>query len=128
IEIRGDKNGSDSGGSILFGGSPTPDTKTDVNKEESKNRLKEIYGEDKLTKQSRDAAKLKYAVLLPSQFDDHEIITLLERTPTYNRDPKFNEEISRLGRQQGQPFHSGGGFDERPVGRDSADGGLKIEF
>ncbi len=95
---------------VFGGGAAETDPRKEQHKEESQNRLKEIYGEEKLTKQSRDAAKLKYAVLLPSQFDDHEVITMLERTPTFNRDPKFNEEITRMGQpahQQRQPQHHG---------------------
>lgn len=98
--INGTPNG-EGDNKIHFGGAPAPkDPKNDPTSEESKKRLQEMYGEEKLTKQTRDAAKRKYAVLQPSQFDDHEIITLLERTPTFNRDPKVNEEITRLGRGQ----------------------------
>ena len=115
--------------SIVFKGAtanPDPERQT-VNSEESKKRLKEMYGEEKLTKQSRDAAKIKYAVLLPSQFDDHEVITLLERTPTYNRDPKFNEEITRMGLQERNgtyPRYSPEGSDVH----ESPDGGQTIRF
>ncbi|MDE7509387.1 MAG: hypothetical protein K2M62_04625, partial [Muribaculaceae bacterium] len=82
--------------------------------------------EEKLTKQTRDAANRKYAVLQPSQFDDHEIITLLERTPTFNRDPKVNEEITRLGRgQQASPYHQPS---EPSQNQNSSGDGLKIQF
>ena len=84
----------------------------DVKREEEKQpaatkaQMEEVYGTEKLTKQIRDAAKIKYAVLQPSQFDDHEVIAMLERTPTYNRDPRFNEELNRISR--GEPAHHGG--------------------
>lgn len=65
-------------------------------KEESSERIAEVYGADKVIKQRRNAAKLKYAVLKPSQFDDHEIIARIESVPTYNRDPRFNEELQKL--------------------------------
>lgn len=108
---------------IVFGGTPpVPDTENDVNNEEQKKRLQEMYGEEKLTKQTREAAKRKYAVLLPSQFDDHEIITLLERTPTYNRDPKVNEEITRMGK--GNVTH----HSDPSENLNSAGGDLKISF
>lgn len=122
---------SGSDGPIIFGAGPiASETKNDPNNEESKKRLQEIYGEEKLTKQTREAAKRKYAVLHPSQFDDHEIITLLERTPTYNRDPKFNEEITRMAREQGhsqsyQHHHDDDNHSQNP---DSMGGGLKISF
>lgn len=105
-------------GPIIFGGAPQAEPKSSTGTEESKNRLKEIYGEEKLTKQSRDAAKLKYAVLHPSQFDDHEIITLLERTPTYNRDQKFNEDITRMA----QTNQHSGGTSPRPSGQHHSGG------
>ena len=65
-------------------------------KEESKERILEVYGTDKLHRQSRNTARLKYAVLKPSQFDDHEVIALIERVPTFNRDPRFNDELKRI--------------------------------
>lgn len=70
-------------------------TSTPVDPEDKK-RVIDIYGKDKLTKQNRDVAKMKYAVLEPSQFDDHEIIKLIERTPTFNRDPRFNDRLKAL--------------------------------
>ena len=39
---------------------------------------------------------MKYAVLKPSQFDNHEIIAMIESVPTFNRDPRFNDELQRL--------------------------------
>ena len=41
-------------------------------------------------------AKMKYAVLKPSQFDDHDVIALIESTPTYNRAPRFNDELRKI--------------------------------
>ena len=62
----------------------------------TKELMAEMYGADKLAQQSRDAAKLKYAVLTPEQFDNHDIIAMLERTPTFNRHPRFNEELKKI--------------------------------
>ncbi len=67
--------------------------------EESTERIAEVYGTEKVIKQRRNAAKLKYAVLKPSQFDDHEVITMVESVPTYNRGPRFNEELQRVSEQ-----------------------------
>lgn len=127
IAVGGSSGSSDGKPKIDFGGGAAPkETKNDPTSEESKKRLQEIYGEEKLTKQTRDAAKRKYAVLQPSQFDDHEIITLLERTPTFNRDPKVNEEITRLGRgQQASPYHQPS---EPSQNQNSSGDGLKIQF
>ncbi len=59
--------------------------------------LAEVYGIEKLKEQEREAARLKYTVLKPSQFDDHEVIALLERTPTYTRPQRVREELRKLG-------------------------------
>lgn len=68
-------------------------------KEDTKSIMTEMYGAEKLARQIRDAAKQKYAVLHPDQFDDHEVIAMLERTATFNRSPKFNEELKQLNRK-----------------------------
>lgn len=65
-------------------------------KEQSNERIAEMYGADKVNKQRRNAAKIKYAVLKPSQFDDHEVIALIESEPTANRDPHFNERLRKI--------------------------------
>lgn len=67
---------------------PTPD---EVQK------IADVYGIERVNEKRRKAARQRYAVLKPSQFDDHEVIALLERTPTYNRDPKINREIAMIG-------------------------------
>lgn len=59
--------------------------------------IEEIYGRDKVKKWKVEAMKQKYVVLKPSQFDDHEVIALLERVPAHNRDPHFNDEINHIG-------------------------------
>lgn len=59
-------------------------------------RISDIYGEEKLLKQIQEAAKVKYAVLTVDQFDNPEVVTLLERTPAFNRSPKFNETLAKL--------------------------------
>lgn len=90
--------------------------------ESTKNLMTEMYGAEKLARQIRDAAKLKYAVLHPDQFDDHEIIALIERTPTFNRSPKFNEELKRMNRNE-QPQ-----IPEQETSHRGADSKPKIVF
>ena len=91
-----------------------------IRKEESNERIAEVYGTDKLSKQRRTTARLKYAVLKPSQFDDHEVIALIESVPTYNREPRFNDELKRI-----SEHNSGvGGFG----GESSQRGGDTISF
>lgn len=59
-------------------------------------RIAEIYGTEKVIKQRRNAAKMKYAVLTPDQFDDHDVIAMIENSPTFSRSPRFNEELKKL--------------------------------
>ncbi len=63
---------------------------------EEQKQIAEVYGRDKLKEQERETARMKYAVLKPAQFDDHEVIALLERTPTYDRPQHIREELRRL--------------------------------
>lgn len=58
------------------------------------NSITEAYTAESLRNQQRKLAKVKYAVLKPSQFDDDRVIALLENTPAFNRNPKFNEQLS----------------------------------
>lgn len=74
---------------------PEPSEPTKKERDEEK-QIADIYGKEKLKEQERETARIKYAVLKPSQFDDHEVIALLERTPTYNRPQQIREEFKRL--------------------------------
>lgn len=107
---------------IVFPGSREPARAENPRGGEDKKRLIDIYGKEKLTKQNRDVAKMKYAVLSPEQFDDHEVIDMLERTPTAGRDPKFNERLHALtaparaqrteyGQDRSHDRNNGGGSD-----------------
>lgn len=81
-----------------------------LKKEASTERIADFYGSDKVIKQRRTAARMKYAVLKPSQFDDHEVIALIENSPTFTREPRFNEELQRIsegGRRPGGPEQPG---------------------
>lgn len=69
--------------------------------EESEDRIAEVYGTDKVIKQKRNAARMKYAVLTPDQFDDHEVIEKIESCPTFTRDPRFNEELKKISKNSG---------------------------
>ena len=63
---------------------------------EEQKKIEEVYGADKLKEQERETARLKYAVLKPSQFDDHEVIALLERNPTHNRPQNIREMLRNM--------------------------------
>lgn len=59
-------------------------------------RMINVYGKDKISGQRQESAKIKYAVLEPSMFDDQEVIAMLERTPAFNRKPNFNDELKKI--------------------------------
>lgn len=81
---------------VIFGeGHETIAAKAEREKEMDR-RIAEIYGMEKLNKQLRDANRAKYAVLHPSQYDNHEVVALLERIPTFTRDPQYLDEIRRI--------------------------------
>lgn len=65
-------------------------------KEKEKKAMEEMYGIDKVKKHVRDGAKMRYAVLTPDQFDDFEVIAMLEKTPAYNRARGFNDTLSKI--------------------------------
>ena len=87
-------------------------------------RIEEVYGTDKLMKQRRQAAKIKYAVLSPDQFDDYQVIAMFENNPTFNRAPRFNEELKKLSEHHEKPQ------DNAPEAKESGDtgAGLSISF
>ncbi len=58
--------------------------------------IAEIYGANKLKQQIQDANRAKYAVLDPSQYDNHEVVALIERNPTFNRDAYVLDEIKKI--------------------------------
>ncbi|MCH5239261.1 MAG: cell division protein FtsZ [Muribaculaceae bacterium] len=81
---------------VFDSGKKTKDDRDSKTKNEDSERIAEIYGKDKVMKQRQNAARVKYAVLTPDQFDDHEVISMIEKCPTATRAPKFNEELKRL--------------------------------
>ncbi|MCM1153358.1 MAG: cell division protein FtsZ [Muribaculum sp.] len=94
--------------------------------EVSQRRMADIYGADKIARQQRDTAKIKYVVLEPSQFDDHEVIAMLERNPTFNREPRFNEQLKNL-HKAGSGAVSSSRDDDGPTHGDDSHG-RKITF
>ena len=82
---------------ITFEGNKThQDERDSKTKNDDSGRIAEIYGTDKVMKQKRNAAKMKYAVLTPDQFDDHQVISMIENAPTFTRAPRFNEELKKV--------------------------------
>lgn len=82
-------------GPIVFEG-PKETEEEQIRKDERTKRIAEVYGKEKMVKQRRQAAKLKYAVLKPEQFDNHEVIAMIESVPTFGRESRFNEELRKL--------------------------------
>ncbi|MCH5242373.1 MAG: cell division protein FtsZ [Muribaculaceae bacterium] len=95
---------------VFEGDTKTKDNRDAKTKNDDSNKIAEIYGTDKVMKQKRNAAKMKYAVLTPGQFDDFEVITLIENSPTFTRAPRFNEELKKVS-------ETAGGYPE-PIMRD----------
>lgn len=85
-------------GTITFGAGNNPDEPAKEEKREDEReqhkKLVEVYGEDIMAKKAQAEARMRYAILLPSQFDDHDIISLIERTPTLTRDTRINVELA----------------------------------
>lgn len=93
VTLREEKKGS---GPVTF----TPDfnerpEQPDDTSGKGKKQMVDFYGKDKLRQKGKIADRQRYVVLQPDQYDDHEIVALLERTPTYNRDAGFKELIEQ---------------------------------
>ena len=80
---------------VIFGDTHKDAEENVARDKEIERQIAEIYGKDKLTAQLSAANKAKYAVLDPSQYDNYEVVALLERYPTFGRDPQILEEIMR---------------------------------
>lgn len=121
--------GDDEDGTVVFHGSHESQ-KQEKDKERQNadevRQIEDIYGKEKVKEQERGTAKLKYAVLKPNQFDDHEVTALLWRYPTYNRPQDVKDELSRLGEYQG----SGASRRNQPgeSERGQADNDMQINF
>ncbi len=98
IEKKGedsiDKGSVDSEKVVLFADHGDPQAQAEKKKEEDK-IISEMYGPEKLKQQIQDTNRAKYAVLDPSQFDNHEVVALLERIPTFTRDQKYLDQLRK---------------------------------
>ncbi len=90
------EDGEDGGTVIKFPSENSENSSKPQPDDDSVKRINEVYGPDMINKQRRRQAKMKYAVLKPEQFDDHEVIALIENTPTYNREPRFNDLLRKV--------------------------------
>jgi cell division protein FtsZ len=118
-----DENGEKPKETVVFRSGENSTPEVAAKEKDETRQIAEVYGSDKLKEQEREAARLKYAVLKPSQFDDHEAIALLEKYPTYSRPQQVKEQLHKL--SLGQPVKPA----QRPERRDEPrDGGAQITF
>lgn len=68
----------------------------DTDSREGTINIADIYDNEQIQRQRRIADKQRYTILKPEQFDDMEVITLLERHPTFNRESHFNDYLNNL--------------------------------
>ena len=122
------RESDEEGESIVFKPGDTAEGAAMIEKknETDQERISAIYGEETIKKQKQDAAKIKYAVLTLEELDNSEVITLLERTPAYNRSPKFNEEL-KLYSQKNASTDQGNDEDLSQKGKEGR-GGKVISF
>ena len=97
------REGTQEKGKIVMNNTPQEAPQPVSAKTQEEEVIAEVYGRDKLRTQKIDALKVKYAILKPSQFDDHEVIALMERTPAYNRSADFKGMIDKLSDGMGVP-------------------------
>lgn len=67
---------------------PSPDDNT--------RRLMDEYGQDKIMERAQEMAKARYMILSLEEYDNDEVVDLLERTPTFGRDQKFKDTIKTV--------------------------------
>jgi len=68
-----------------------------IKKKEAQTAIADVYGHDKTKEHFRASDEMKYVVLKPSQFDDFDVIAMLESTPAFNRAPSFKDELNKIG-------------------------------
>lgn len=95
-------------GPLVFPGTEPKQRPADTRNQdrEETDQIAEVYGIEKVKEQEREAARIKYVVLKPSQFDDQEVIALLERNPTLNRPPYVKTQLQSIGENNLKVQHS----------------------
>ena len=106
---------------IVIGGfGETADKPQGTVKNRGSEAMEEYYGKEKLQSKKDNEDRERYVVLTPDQYDDHEIIALMSRTPTFNRDSHIKELIREAATTLRQE-QNGGSIprqDENPARRD----------
>lgn len=75
-----------------------------------------IYGHEKIKEKNRASDETRYVVLKPSQFDDLDVIAMLENHKAFNRAPGFKDEINKIGQTEQKPHLT----DQRDLDRGAA--------
>lgn len=74
---------------------------TTVEREETKvetlpTSLDEIYGSDSLQYIEREKARASFAILSVAQMDDDNLLEIIDKSPTYNRDALFRSKLADM--------------------------------
>lgn len=59
-----------------------------------KDRLKDVYGGEKIENLQREKESKRYIVLTPELMDDDSVVEALEKVPTYTRDKETTESLN----------------------------------
>ena len=52
-----------------------------------------MYGDDSVKDLERAKARASFVILTPEQMDDDLLLDLIDKSPTYNREPQFLSKI-----------------------------------
>lgn len=77
--------------------------KEKIKQKEAQDTMSTIYGSEKIKEHYRASDETRYVVLKPSQFDDLDVISMLESHKAFNRSPAFKEELNKLGQPDKTP-------------------------
>lgn len=100
ITFRADGEGADD--TPLSSSAPAP-AKAEGGDDSIKQRIKDEYGEGKMTAHNQEMARAKYVVLKPAQFDDDDVIALFDKIAAYARTPAQTEELRGAGTPAPRP-------------------------
>lgn len=88
----------------IFLGGPERDAEEErakkLKEKEARDRMRDIYGEKNVKEHTRATDEGRYIVLKPSQFDDLDIIDILENNRTFNRPTIYKDKVNKAARQE----------------------------
>ena len=64
--------------------------------DDNRNRLAGEYGLEKIMMHEQESAKARYVVRTLDEYDIDEVVDLIERTPTFGREPKFRDIVDSV--------------------------------